>query len=89
MALKSPVKNVVRWFSNFDRILKLLLFFPTDSEEWRYSGAVAHRLTLLLQCVYYGASPGAQCIEYSILKRHHDTSCFKLFIHSYLILKRD
>lgn len=59
------VKNTV--INNFDTILKVLLFFSADIEEWRYSGTVAHRFTLLLQCVYHWASPGPQCTEYSVL----------------------
>jgi hypothetical protein len=64
------VKITVRWHGDFGTILTLSLFFSTDFEEWQCSGAVAHRPTLLLQCIYYWASPGAQCIEYSVLKMH-------------------
>lgn len=58
----------LREHSNFGRILKLLLLFSADIEEWRCSGAVAHRLTLLLQRVYHWASAGAQHIEHSVLR---------------------
>lgn len=49
-------------FSNY-------LFFSVDVEEWRCSGTVAHRLTLLLQRVCHWTSAGAQHVEYSVLKR--------------------
>lgn len=42
-----------------DLKLKYLLFFSADFEEWQCSGAVAYRLTLLLQRVYQWPSPGA------------------------------
>lgn len=60
--------------SSFSTTLILLLFFSADIEEWRCSGAVAYRLTLLLQCVHHWASTGTQHVEYSVLKRHCGTS---------------